>query len=176
MIAATHTGVWVAFIALMLVAWRLSEWITWRGKYGLGNDLDPEAGGCGPTYCPVGLLDQTPAVAEVDAMSRTADELYNGEAPSILDSDTSVAAGKSIDREREALRWKCLRLIQEAGDHGRTCDEAEEITGARHQTISARVRELAQMGFIVDTGRRRATRSGRDARIYVLGSPRQSLF
>jgi hypothetical protein len=33
MIAATHTGVWVVFVAFMLAAWQLSMWFDyWRGK------------------------------------------------------------------------------------------------------------------------------------------------
>lgn len=38
----------------------------------------------------------------------------------------------------------------------------------RHQTASARVRELVLAGLIEDTGKRRKTRSGRGARVYGL--------
>lgn len=47
-----------------------------------------------------------------------------------------------------------------------TCDEVEIVTGLKHQTASARIRELALKGLIKDSGKRRLTRSGRKAVVY----------
>lgn len=55
--------------------------------------------------------------------------------------------------------------IRDAED-GATCDEVEVVLGLRHQTASARIRDLVIAKRIFDTGRRRLTRSGRKARIY----------
>ena len=65
-----------------------------------------------------------------------------------------------------------LDLIAASGDEGMTCDEVEVVTGRSHQTISARVYDLKQAGYI---GRhiapdgafiRRPTRSGRGAHVW----------
>jgi len=82
-------------------------------------------------------------------------------------SDTSRAAAESMAggaarRQRAAV----LTLFRTAGDKGLTCDEAEVICGGRHQSISARVHELAADGAILKTAERRLTRSNRRAAVY----------
>ena len=62
---------------------------------------------------------------------------------------------------------KCLEAIKESGNLGLTCEEVEAKTGLRHQSASARVRELATQGFIADKGIRRRTASGRPAIIWI---------
>ena len=52
---------------------------------------------------------------------------------------------------------------------GSTCDEAEEALGLTHQTCSARFHDLSKGGRLTDTGRKRDTRSGRPAAVYVIG-------
>lgn len=88
-------------------------------------------------------------------------------APYVKGSDTSKAAAKDVVGRTDSLRARCLQLIKDASKRGLTCDELEDITGERHQTISARVRELVLRSKILDSGSRRATRSGSQARIYV---------
>lgn len=82
-------------------------------------------------------------------------------------SDTSRAAAESIEHElgrlqRLVLDFVSLRL------HGATCDEAELALSLKHQTASARFRELAELGVIVDSGERRPTSSGRKAIVWKL--------
>jgi hypothetical protein len=85
----------------------------------------------------------------------------------VRDSDTSHDAADSLDESTlSALRAKIFALIDVRGEHGATCDEIEVALNLRHQTASARVRELALEALIFDTGRRRSTRSGRGARVY----------
>jgi hypothetical protein len=50
---------------------------------------------------------------------------------------------------------------------GRTADELIVELDRGHATVSARVNELANAGWIVDSGIRRKTRSGRDAVVWV---------
>jgi len=51
---------------------------------------------------------------------------------------------------------------------GATCDEIEAQYKAAHQSMSARVNELAAANVIVDDGQRRYTRRKRKAAVYVL--------
>ena len=81
-------------------------------------------------------------------------------------SDTSRAAARKINPS--SLRGKVLLYVQACGKAGATCDQCEVAMGGRHQTISARLRELVLMGFVEDTGRRRPTRSGHMAAVYVV--------
>ena len=49
---------------------------------------------------------------------------------------------------------------------GRTCEECEVDLGMRHQTASARIRELVVAGLLEDTKARRQNVTGRTARVY----------
>jgi len=60
-----------------------------------------------------------------------------------------------------------LTLLQVRGTTGLTSDELEGLTGWRHQTASARLRELVLAGLAKDTDRRRLTSSGRTAVVRV---------
>ena len=93
-------------------------------------------------------------------------ELYGGIPPHVRGSDTSIAAALSqLDsaRTKEAAVW---RLIRDAPD-GLTDDDAEHLTGWRHQTVSARRRGLVLRKLVTDSGRRRLTSSGRQATVWV---------
>jgi uracil-DNA glycosylase len=88
-------------------------------------------------------------------------------APYVVGSDTSKAAAESIAADSGQLREFVFSYIEKAGIGGMTCDEVEEAADMRHQTASARIRELAQKGRIVDSGRRRPTRSSRMAIVWI---------
>jgi hypothetical protein len=53
-------------------------------------------------------------------------------------------------------------------DEGLTDDEIEQKTSLRHQTASARRRELVLMELVKHSGQSRPTRSGRNAKIWVV--------
>lgn len=76
-------------------------------------------------------------------------------------SDTSQAAALSIDAGN--LQQRALAHLRAAGRHGLTADELETLTGWRHQTASARLRELVLADLAYDSPDRRPTRSGRRA-------------
>jgi predicted transcriptional regulator len=80
------------------------------------------------------------------------------------ETDTSIEAAESMEEKAPALRAQCLTHIVDQG--GLTCSELEEMLNGRHQTISARVWELRQRGFIRDSGLRRKTASGRKAIVW----------
>jgi DNA-binding transcriptional ArsR family regulator len=81
-------------------------------------------------------------------------------------ADTSRAANPSA-AEKRVQRLRVYAGIRQAYG-GATCDELEVALDMRHQTASARITELRKDGLIVDTGLRRATRSGRSARVYEI--------
>ena len=89
--------------------------------------------------------------------------------PHARGSTTSAAAADSITDVAGSLRARVLGHI--AGTGGSTCDEIEAALDLRHQTASARVRELALLGRVRDAGGRRRTRSGRQAVVWVEVAP-----
>ena len=96
---------------------------------------------------------------------------YKGKPPSVRGSDTSHAAAESMRSSAPPLRERVLKLIRNAGSRGLTDDEIEVITGLRHQTASARRRELVLAGKVRDSGGRRRTRSGRGATVWLYVTP-----
>ncbi len=71
---------------------------------------------------------------------------------------------------KQRLREVVLNAIRDAGAEGLSSDEAEVVLTMTHQTVSARVHELARAGAIVDTGKRRRTRSKRLATVWRAAS------
>lgn len=92
-------------------------------------------------------------------------DLFGGTPPHVRNSPTSKAAAESVRGSLGNLQRQVLFLIRRAGARGMTCDELEVALDGRHQTISARVRELYLKGLIVKFGER-PTRSGRRAVVY----------
>ena len=95
--------------------------------------------------------------------------MMNLELPFAKGSATSKAAADSLaGLPVQKLKRKVLECISRYGIQGLTCDEAECDLGMRHQTCSARFYDLHRMGAIVDSGKKRKTRSGRYAVVYVV--------
>jgi hypothetical protein len=87
--------------------------------------------------------------------------------PYAKNSDTSQEAAGRIRGRAPELRGRVFRCILDARLDGRTCDEIEVLLNMPHQTASARVNELMVGTMIVDSGRRRLTRSKRKATVWV---------
>jgi predicted ArsR family transcriptional regulator len=84
----------------------------------------------------------------------------------VAGSDTSEDAADSISDD---VLGRMRRLIYREVVHspaGRTCDEIEATLDLRHQTASARLRELELTGWVEPTPEKRRTRSGRMAHVY----------
>ena len=96
---------------------------------------------------------------------------YNGTAPFVAGSDTSREAAESIQPAASSMRFRVLMYIKATGRTGSTDDEIEEALNMRHQTASARRRELVLSGHVEDSTRRRKTRSGRNATVWVYVPP-----
>jgi predicted RNA binding protein with dsRBD fold (UPF0201 family) len=66
------------------------------------------------------------------------------------------------------LQQKVLDCIRACGEEGATDDEIEKILGMRHQTASARRRELVLGERIIDSGRVRFNESKRPATVWII--------
>jgi hypothetical protein len=86
-------------------------------------------------------------------------KLHNGTA-------TSIAAAKQAD-EATTQRNEVLQKLVFAGPHGMTRDELCAALYMGPPTICPRVSELVKSGDVIETGRRRKTRKGRDAFVLV---------
>jgi predicted transcriptional regulator len=76
---------------------------------------------------------------------------------------TSLEALKSIDRMSIAEKILCeLRILPS------TDDELEQRLNMRHQTVSSCRRLCVKKGWVVVTGNKRPTRSGRNANVWEL--------
>lgn len=93
---------------------------------------------------------------------------YNGKAPFVAGSETSKEAAESVEKHVTGLARKVLDFIEGRGKWGATSDEIETELDMRHQTASARVRELFLKNKIERTEIKRKTRSGRNAFVYVV--------
>lgn len=79
----------------------------------------------------------------------------------------SVEAWKSVRDHVGTTRLWVVRYVHKQYARGATCDEIETVLGLSHQTASARVTEAKARGEIVPNGKRRPTRTGRQAAVYV---------
>ena len=95
-------------------------------------------------------------------------------APFVKSSSTSRASAREIESHLTRIQAEIYEEMQYAGVRGVTCDELEWKLRVRHQTLSARVRELYLLGWIYRTTRTRKTRSGRRAVVYRLRKKRRS--
>lgn len=89
--------------------------------------------------------------------------------PRVAGSDTSEAAANSLSGSTlNRLESQVFTAIASRGAQGVTDDELELMTGLRHQTVSARRRTLVLKQLICDSERRRPTRSGRPAVVWIV--------
>lgn len=90
-------------------------------------------------------------------------------APYVKGSPTSASAATSVQPHLNRIQSDIVDCIRASGAAGMTCDAVEEALDLRHQTASARMKELVDRGDLVKAGTR-ATRSGRQASVhYVVG-------
>ena len=90
---------------------------------------------------------------------------YHNEAPFVLGSETSEEAAKSIDAA--TIRGRVEQLLKDLGCLGATDEELERKLGMKHQTISARRRELVLLGKAKSSGSKRENSSGCRATVWI---------
>lgn len=88
--------------------------------------------------------------------------------PAQRHSITSVAAADAIKPSAANLRQQVLVFIRASPD-GVTDEEIQQGTGIGPSTERPRRIELVKAGAVFDSGRTRATRSGRQAVVWVAG-------
>ena len=86
--------------------------------------------------------------------------------PYVKGSETSRAAAASMVPFTSTIKERVFDCIASLVG-GATCDEIEAALNLRHQTASARIRELALAKRIKAKGTRK-TRSGRNADVWVV--------
>jgi predicted ArsR family transcriptional regulator len=80
---------------------------------------------------------------------------------------TSVAALHSV-RPAASQRKRIFQFILKNGAYGATVDEITVNLGLSNQTACPRRQELEKRGYLVDSGIRRPTRTGRQAIVWVV--------
>jgi len=81
-----------------------------------------------------------------------------------------LEAGASMNTHVGRLARQCfdeIGTVYRNGGVGLTVDQLEQVMHGKHQTISARVNELRNKGWLADTGIKRPTRSGRPAIVWT---------
>jgi predicted transcriptional regulator len=73
-----------------------------------------------------------------------------------------------VESKLSDLQLQVYNVIRTAGWEGATTDEIEVVVKRTHQSVSARVNELAAMKLIEARAARRKTRAGKPAAIYIL--------
>jgi hypothetical protein len=86
--------------------------------------------------------------------------------PAQRHSETSLAAAAAIEPDAATLRGKCLDHLRHAPD-GATDEEQQEDLRMNPSTQRPRRIELLKAGWIRDSGKRRPTRSGRQAVVWI---------
>ena len=78
---------------------------------------------------------------------------------------TSRDAYESVNRADDTLYDRVLNCIYDNGSM--TCDEVEVEIGGRHQSVSSSIRKGVQDGYLVNSGAKRRTRTGRKAIVWI---------
>ena len=79
---------------------------------------------------------------------------------------TSRDAYESVNRADDTLYDRVLNCINDNGSM--TCDEVEVEIGGRHQSVSSRIRKGVQDGYLMNSGVKRKTRTGRKAIVWII--------
>lgn len=93
---------------------------------------------------------------------------WPGEPPSVAGSATSIAAAKQIEPVSGALRLAVYRFVKSCQSRGATDEEIQDALRMPASTQRPRRVELVQDGWVRDSNKKRPTRSGRAAVVWVI--------
>ena len=82
-------------------------------------------------------------------------------------SETSRTAALEIETSAKTLRAKVLGFIRISGDYGATDEELQVALEMNPSTQRPRRVELVEKGLVVDSGKKRKTKSNRSATVWV---------
>jgi len=87
-------------------------------------------------------------------------------------AQTSLDAYNSVNRGDDTLYGAVMETLEMASfcdpDEGLTCDEIEVMLEARHQSVSSRIRHGVKNDLVINSGKKRKTRSGRSAIVWAI--------
>lgn len=92
--------------------------------------------------------------------------------PFVRGSATSEAAAEAIGEVTGHLRRMVFELLGEHLQGGLTDHQMQELLVMNPSTQRPRRVELVDQGFVIDSGRRRLTPSGRAAVVWIVRPPR----
>jgi hypothetical protein len=94
-------------------------------------------------------------------------DLFAPAPPCVRSSPTSVAAAEAIAPDVPALERRVLEWLRDRGEFGGTDQEMQESLAMTPDTQRPRRWTLQKLGLVADSGRRRKTRTGRDAVVWI---------
>ena len=106
------------------------------------------------------MKEKSPGLFSLDA--------YGGTAPFVPSSVPSQEAAEQIEPAMGELQARVFWFISERGRVGATDEELIRYTGIAASTARPRRIELVAAGKVVDSGKMRKTRSGRNATVWCL--------
>ena len=83
-------------------------------------------------------------------------------------SDTSRAAAESVSEVKGWMRRRVWKALNRRGDRGATDEELQRALRMNPSTERPRRVELVESELVIDSGRRRPTRSGRMAVVWTV--------
>ena len=101
-------------------------------------------------------------------------EPFKGEPPSQKHSPTSREAAEAVKPKRLTLRAQVYRYLVDCGARGATDEEMQDALSMGANTQRPRRRELQLTKQIDDSGLTRATKSGRQAVVWIHEEPAES--
>lgn len=101
--------------------------------------------------------------------SSNAETVHQSRCPKLCPSsrETSAQAHQKIQRHAERIEDRILRFLQECGTDGATDDEIQVALGIYGDTQRPSRVRLCRAGLICGTTRKRSTRKGRAAAVWV---------
>ena len=105
--------------------------------------------------------------------NRQFDLLKTGNPPFQPHSETSREAAEAIKPKRGTLQRRVFAFIESRGVSGATDEEIQLGLELNGSTVRPRRGELAQRRLIVQSGKTRKTKSGRNATVWVVSDPTQ---
>lgn len=81
-------------------------------------------------------------------------------------SAPSREAASKVKKDAKTLRQMVLEYLEGCGSRGATDDEIQEALSMEGSTERPRRVELQRLGYVIDSGRLRKTRSNRSATVW----------
>lgn len=116
--------------------------------------------------------DEARCLESSDPLARFTVDGFDRVAPNVRDSDGEHVRAAAAEHDgRPIQRQRVLDALVDAGVAGLTDEQTARELGEPRDTTSRRRGDLRDMGYVVDTGRRRKTSRNRDAIVWRALNP-----